>query len=242
MVFRSWHSLPTVLSAIRTPWDWKSSFSLSIAGHFGLDIYILSLSAINEANLKSLFAELPSRCVILLEDIDAVSSNRSRDTEIDSRQIVTGSPSQESKSASGKVPLSALLNVIDGVASQEGRVLIMTTNHITRLDEALIRPGRVDKKIELGLADKKMTAGLFCVVFKPVEGDVTPPKNAQSDVLVGEDGNVHEAVRGQGEEVERVELLAEEFAARVPELKFYTFFWNTGNHRGKPLIILSGTM
>jgi len=111
---------------------------LSIAGRFGLDIYILSLSAISEATLKSLFAKLLSRCIILLEDIDAVSSNRSRDAEIDSRQIATGSPSQESKSASGKVSLSALLNVIDGVGSQEGRILIMTTNHITRLDKALI--------------------------------------------------------------------------------------------------------
>jgi chaperone BCS1 len=47
------------------------------------------------------------------------------------------------------------LNVIDGVGSQEGRVLIMTTNYIAQLDEALIRLGRVDKKVELGLADKK---------------------------------------------------------------------------------------
>jgi mitochondrial chaperone BCS1 len=132
----------------------KSSLSLSIAGCFGLDIYILSLSAINEASLKSLFAKLLSRCVILLEDIDAVSSNRSWDAGAeDSRQIATRSPSQGGKSGCGQVSLSALLNVIDGVASQEGRVLIMTTNHITRLDKALIRPGRVDKKVELGLAD-----------------------------------------------------------------------------------------
>jgi len=111
--------------------------SLSIASHFGLDIYVLSLSAINEASLKSLFAKLPSHCVILLEDIDVVSSNQDAKTE-DSRQIVTGSPPQMSKSVSRKVSLSALLNVIDGVGSQEGQVLIMTTNHITRLDEALI--------------------------------------------------------------------------------------------------------
>jgi chaperone BCS1 len=204
------------------PGTGKSSLSLSITGYFGLDIYILSLSAINnEASLRSLFAKLPSRCVILLEDIDAVSSKRSGDAETEgSRQIMTGSPSQKSRSECGKVSLSALLNVIDGVASQEGRVLIMTTNHITRLDEALIRPGRVDKKVELGLADKKMTADLFCVVFKPVEGDVAPPKNAQSDVLVGEDRKVHEAARNQGEEVKRVERLAEEFAARLPELEF----------------------
>jgi chaperone BCS1 len=198
--------------------------SLSVAGYFGLDIYILSLSSINnEDTLRSLFAKLPSRCVILLEDIDAVSSKRSRDAETEgSRQIVTSSPSQESKSVSGKVSLSALLNVIDGVASQEGRVLIMTTNHITHLDEALIRPGRVDKKFELGLADKKMTADLFCVIFKPIEGDVALPENAQSDVLVrlGENRKVHEATRIQEEEVKRVERLATDFAARVPELKF----------------------
>ncbi|KAF4628400.1 hypothetical protein G7Y89_g9752 [Cudoniella acicularis] len=109
-----------------------------------LNIYILSLSTINEASLKSLFDKLLSRYIILLEDIDA------------------------SKSASRKVSLSALLNVIDGVGSQEGRILIMTTNHITRLDEALIRPGRMDKKVELRLADYKMTADLFCLVFKPI--------------------------------------------------------------------------
>jgi chaperone BCS1 len=205
------------------PGTGKSSLSLSIAGHFGLDIYILSLSAITEDRLRDLFAKLPSRCVILLEDIDAVSSKRSRDVETeDSRQIVTGSHSQESKSVSGKVPLSALLNVIDGVASREGRVLIMTTNHITRLDKALIRPGRVDKKVELGLADKKMTADLFCFVFKPMEGDVALPKDVQSDVLVrsGENTEVHEAAMSLGEEIKRVEQLAQEFAAKVPELEF----------------------
>jgi mitochondrial chaperone BCS1 len=95
----------------------------------------------------------------------------------------------------------------------------MTTNHITRLDEALIRPGRVDKKVKLGLADKKMIADLFCFVFKPVKGDVAPPEDAQSDVLVGEDGKVPEAARSQEGEVKRDEQLAEEFAARVPELK-----------------------
>lgn len=50
--------------------------------------------------------------------------------------------------------LSALLNVLDGVASQEGRVLIMTTNHIEKLDAALVRSGRVDKKVEFRLADR----------------------------------------------------------------------------------------
>lgn len=195
------------------PGTGKSSLSKSIAGHFGLDIYILNLSAINEANMTSLFAKLPSRCVILLEDVDAVSSNRDAETE-DSRQIAT--PSRGRKPASGKVSLSALLNVIDGVWSQEGWILIMTTNHITCLDETLIRPGLVDKKVELGLADNKMTADLFCLVFKPAEGDVAFAEDAQ----LGENRKVHEVTVSQKEEAERVERLAKGFAVKVPELKF----------------------
>jgi chaperone BCS1 len=196
------------------PGTGKSSLSLALAGHFGLDIYTLSLSTITKDRLTSLFAKLPSRCVILLEDIDAVSSNRSGEAEIDdSRQIATAS-SQKSRSASGKVSLSALLNVIDGVGSQEGRILIMTTNHITRLDDALIRPGRVDKKVELGLADNKMIADLFCFVFKTTTGDAALPKIVSLDVLV------HEAAVCQSKMDESVEQLAEEFAGEVPELTF----------------------
>jgi ATPase family associated with various cellular activities (AAA) len=46
--------------------------------------------------------------------------------------------------------LTGLLNVLDGVVDTPGRILIMTTNHPELLDPALIRPGRIDKKIMLG--------------------------------------------------------------------------------------------
>ncbi|GJD04353.1 hypothetical protein ColKHC_13178 [Colletotrichum higginsianum] len=147
---------------------------MSIAGFFGLDIYVLSLAGINDVRLSGLFAELPQRCVVLLEDVDA-------------------SP--------GTLSLSGLLNVLDGVASQEGRVLIMTTNHIEHLDDALIRPGRVDKKIEFQLADSDVTRKLFCTVFEQSEEELP---NAES-----RDKN--------NEEVRR---LAVQFAAVIPELEF----------------------
>jgi len=95
----------------------------------------------------------------------------------------------------------------------------MTTNYIKRLDEALIRFGRVDKKVELGLADKKMTVEIFRLIFKPVEGDAGPPEDTQSDGLVGEDERVSEAAWSQNEEV-GVERLAEQLAAKMPELEF----------------------
>lgn len=46
--------------------------------------------------------------------------------------------------------LSGLLNVLDGVVDTPGRILIMTSNHPEKLDPALIRPGRIDKKLMLG--------------------------------------------------------------------------------------------
>jgi len=46
--------------------------------------------------------------------------------------------------------LAGLLNVLDGVVDTPGRMLIMTTNHPEQLDPALVRPGRIDKKIMLG--------------------------------------------------------------------------------------------
>lgn len=77
----------------------------------------------------------------------------------------------------------------------------------------------MDKKVEIGLADKEMTAELFCLVFKPKEGEVTLLEDAQSGGLVGEDEKVPEATWSQNEEAE-VERLAEKFAAEVPQLEF----------------------
>ncbi|OAP64716.1 hypothetical protein AYL99_00688 [Fonsecaea erecta] len=60
---------------------------------------------------------------------------------------------------------SGLLNAIDGVASQEGRVLIMTTNHPERLDEALTRPGRIDLSIKFDLATRQQIKDLFLRMY-----------------------------------------------------------------------------
>jgi hypothetical protein len=55
-----------------------------------------------------------------------------------------------SRSIKDKLNLTGLLNVLDGVVDTPGRILIMTSNHPELLDPALIRPGRIDKKIMLG--------------------------------------------------------------------------------------------
>lgn len=85
------------------PGTGKSSFSLSIAGRYDLDIYALNLSGVCDSKLVKLFAELPAHCVILLEDVDAAGMARGDDAGI----------GQKNKPKSG-VTLSGLLNALDG--------------------------------------------------------------------------------------------------------------------------------
>jgi len=59
------------------------------------------------------------------------------------------------------ITFSGLLNALDGVASSEERIIFMTTNHIERLDAALIRPGRVDAQDFVGNAVPEQAGRLF---------------------------------------------------------------------------------
>lgn len=65
----------------------------------------------------------------------------------------------------GDLTLSGLLNAIDGIFNNHGRILIMTTNHPEILDKALIRPGRIDKKIIFDNCNKKQVADIYKIFF-----------------------------------------------------------------------------
>ena len=95
----------------------------------------------------------PTGALIAIEDVAAVFTQR-----------------QGGEKRSG-VSFSGLLNAIDGVAAQEGRALIMTTNHKEKLDPALIRPGRADVHTELGLVSAATARRLFERFF-PEEFDL----------------------------------------------------------------------
>ncbi|KAH9209107.1 hypothetical protein DL95DRAFT_478463, partial [Leptodontidium sp. 2 PMI_412] len=88
-----------------------------------------------DSSLSKLFTKLPANCIVLIEDINAVNTTQSRQrrtVETSQDEIGLNGKSQ------GRVSLSALLNVLDSVSLQKGRVLIITTNHTDRLDAALI--------------------------------------------------------------------------------------------------------
>ncbi|KAF9729902.1 hypothetical protein PMIN06_012974 [Paraphaeosphaeria minitans] len=188
------------------PGTGKSSFSLSIAGQFDLDLYVLSIPSLSDRALKALFDELPQRCVVLLEDVDAVGLDRSQGVVTDASS--DGRP----KRSAGKVSLSTLLNVLDGISSSEGRVSIMTTNHIEHLDRALIRPGRADKRVEFKLTDKDMISQLFLFIYSSGPSGLTQRDGSENSA--SGDGKVNVT---QDDELGQ---LAEVFAAKIPEFEF----------------------
>ncbi|KAF2754659.1 P-loop containing nucleoside triphosphate hydrolase protein [Pseudovirgaria hyperparasitica] len=176
------------------PGTGKSSLSFALAGLFGLDIYVISLlePTLTEGDLNRLFSNLPRRCIVLLEDIDTAGLLRdeksdkdedtSRTASDDDAQLTAKDLAKALKTASRKggktddakqgISLSGLLNAIDGVASHEGRVLVMTTNHPEKLDEALIRPGRVDLQVQFSLATHEQMRDIFVRMYS-IEFDGT---------------------------------------------------------------------
>jgi chaperone BCS1 len=64
------------------------------------------------------------------------------------------------------VTFSGFLNALDGVASGEERICFMTTNHIERLDPALIRPGRVDLSLFIGDATPNQAKRLYLQFYR----------------------------------------------------------------------------
>jgi chaperone BCS1 len=141
------------------PGTGKSSFIQALAGELDFSVALINLSerGMTDDKLSHLLTKLPPRSVLLLEDADAAFRNR--------RQVDADGYS------GGTVTFSGLLNALDGVAAGEERIAFLTTNHIDRLDEALIRPGRVDMTVRIGEATRHQAAEMWDRFYGDVDGD-----------------------------------------------------------------------
>jgi chaperone BCS1 len=156
------------------PGTGKTSLTAALAGVFGLDIYVLSLldPYCNEDALVRLFSSVPSRCIVLLEDVDAAGLKRADDPRLN-KKLKEGETEEKDTGLPPKpvtaISLSGLLNAIDGVSSSEGRILVMTTNKPKDLDQALTRPGRVDMHVSFSLPQSAEIIEMFISMYRETE-------------------------------------------------------------------------
>lgn len=103
------------------PGGGKSSIIHAIASYLHRDMYLVNESL-------GLGDFVPRRQLLVIEDIDTTKMLKGEDKD---------------------VPISELLNVLDGPLTPHGMITIATTNHVEKLDPALIRKGRFDIQVEL---------------------------------------------------------------------------------------------
>ncbi|RMZ76462.1 hypothetical protein DV737_g4814, partial [Chaetothyriales sp. CBS 132003] len=141
------------------PGTGKSSFIQALAGHLNYAIAILNLSekGLSDDRLNYLLTIIPERTFVLLEDVDVAWANK-RKADADGYH-------------GANVTMSGLLNALDGVASAEQRIIFLTTNHVDRLDEALVRPGRVDMAVHLGNATRYQIEQLWNRFYEDQDRD-----------------------------------------------------------------------
>ncbi|KAF7309476.1 p-loop containing nucleoside triphosphate hydrolase protein [Mycena indigotica] len=214
------------------PGSGKTSLIHSLAGELGLDIYVVSLSAkgMSDNTLTTLMGNVPSRCIVLLEDLDAAFT-RSVSRDANSTGTPTSTTTSTSSTAKDKeaesdgstLSLSGLLNSLDGVAAAEGRLLFATTNHIERLDPALSRPGRMDVWVNFTNATKWQAEGIFKCFFPSASVTASDEKADQQPSVDISQKNLPLPRRKRAQHAipllseTEIDELAKRFAEAIPE-------------------------
>jgi chaperone BCS1 len=85
--------------------------------------------------------------------------------------LATVSSKNETSNAK-TLTLGGILELLDGLVETPGRILIITTNHPDELDEALIRPGRIDMNLEFTKASREDIASMYEMWYNKTLDDV----------------------------------------------------------------------
>lgn len=114
------------------PGTGKTTLALSIANYTKRNVYCINLNAFDDdSKLPICFQSISNNSILLIEDIDKIFSGR------------------DNVKDTSKITFSSFLNCLDGAFYKHGLITIITTNHIEKLDEALLRTGRINVCIEI---------------------------------------------------------------------------------------------
>lgn len=143
------------------PGTGKSSMIAAMANYLGYDIYDLELTEVHtNSELRKLLMKTSSKSIIVIEDIDCSinltnrkksggGTSNSGGARSNNFDVSPPGSSNGGEDGGNSITLSGLLNFTDGLWSCCGseRIFVFTTNHIERLDPALLRSGRMDMHV-----------------------------------------------------------------------------------------------
>lgn len=141
------------------PGTGKTSYARALAEDLDLPVHVFDLASMSNQDLKRAWREMlaTAPCMALLEDLDAVFEGRKN-------------VAPQGAMGNGGVTFDCLLNCIDGIERVDGMLLVVSTNHVDRLDPALIdRPGRIDVSVEFKPLDHEGRVKMATRILDDVE-------------------------------------------------------------------------
>lgn len=160
--------IPRGVLLVGPPGTGKTLLAKAIAGEAGVPFFSIAASefvelfvGVGASRVRDLFrkAKEKSPCIVFIDEIDAVGRQRGAG-------IGGGNDEREQT-------LNQLLTEMDGFADNSGVILLAATNRADVLDTALMRPGRFDRRIQVGLPDRRGREAILAVHAR------TRPLNAE---------------------------------------------------------------
>ena len=163
--------IPKGVLLVGSPGTGKTYISRATAGEAGVPFFTISGSdfvemfvGVGASRVRDLFSEAKKNapCIVFIDEIDAVGRRRGAG-------LGGGNDEREQT-------LNQLLVEMDGFDGNLGIIILAATNRPDVLDPALLRPGRFDRQIVIGMPDIKAREEIFRLYTKnkPLDKDVSP--------------------------------------------------------------------
>ncbi len=129
---------------------------LSISGSDFVEMFV----GVGASRVRDLFEQAKQKapCILFIDEIDAIGRARGKNAGF------SGNDERENT-------LNQLLTEMDGFQTNQGVIVLAATNRADILDKALMRAGRFDRQIEVGLPDIKEREEIFAVHLRPLKLD-----------------------------------------------------------------------